>query len=96
MRRAIYCTTVPKKKAIATETKIARITDKALSVFSNCPNSKEWSPAIFMIDNANVPPKSSNTKETVVDVGIPNELNMSRSTTSVSMTAMRIHIISVK
>ena len=97
MRREIYCTTLPKKKAIATERKMARITVKALSVFSKSPNCKApLELAILTSDRATVPPSNSNTSETVVDVGIPNELKISSSTTSVNMTASRIHIISEK
>ena len=43
-----------------------------------------------------VPPSNSKTSETVVLVGIPSELNTSRRMTSVSMTAMKIHMISSK
>ena len=81
---------------MATETKIAKMTESALSVFSKSPKLRVWSPIILMIARAKVPPKSSNTIDTVVEVGIPNELNTSRSTTSVSITARRIHIISEK
>ena len=93
----MYCTTEPKKKAIATDRNIAKITVNALSVFSRSPNCKapsEW--AILIRASATVPPKSSNTRETVVEVGIPNELNTSNRTTSVSITANRMHIISEK
>ncbi len=87
----------PKKKAIATERKMASITVKALSVFSRSPN---WSAplelAILINEIATVPPNNSNTSETVVEVGIPRELKISSNTTSVSMTASKIHIISEK
>ena len=58
----------PKKKAIATERKMASITVKALSVFSRSPN---WSAplelAILINEIATVPPNNSNTSETVYD-----------------------------
>jgi len=95
--RERYCTKVPKKKAIATETKIARITVRALSVLSKSPNCKAPSVLMILISaNATVPPNNSKTSETVVEVGIPSELKMSSNTTSVSITATRIHMISEK
>ena len=44
-------------------------------------------PATFNIVKAKAAPKSSNTIETVVDVGIPKELKMSSNTMSVTITA---------
>ncbi len=38
----------------------------------------------------NVAPSSSNTIDTVVDVGIPRELNMSSNIMSVTITAMNM------
>ena len=40
--------------------------------------------------------KNSKTIDTVVEVGIPNELKTSSSTTSVTMTARKMHIKSLK
>ena len=40
----------------------------------------------------NVPPRSSKTRDIVVDVGIPKLLNMSRIMTSVTITAKKIVI----
>ena len=90
----MYCTTVPATKAIATERKMAIITESAFSVFIMSPRLSipVSSPIIFRIARTNVPPSSSNTIETVVEVGSPNVLNMSSSTTSVTITARKIHI----
>jgi len=72
------------------------MTDKAFSVFSRSakPNMPVSSPAILMRANTKVPPSSSNTIDTVVEVGIPKELKMSSKTTSVTITARKIHISS--
>ena len=43
-----------------------------------------------------VPPSNSKTSDTVVDVGIPNVLNMSSTMTSVTITARNIVITSSK
>ena len=45
------------------------------------------SEAILIITKANDAPSSSNTIDTVVEVGIPNVLKASSSTMSVTMTA---------
>ena len=95
-KREIYCTTNPKKKAIATERKIARMTVSALSVFIKSPSDCVGSLAIFTKEYATVPPSNSKTMDTVVDVGIPSELKISSKTTSVSITATRMHMISLK
>ena len=93
----MYCTTIPKKKAIATERNIASMTVNALSVLSSSPScNAPPEPAILTMAMATVPPRSSNTKETVVEVGMPSELNTSKRTTSVSITASSMHIISEK
>ena len=86
----------PKKKATATDTKMAIITDNALSVFRRSENANDGSADIFRRAMANVPPSSSNTKDTVVEVGIPKVLNMSRTITSVTITARNITITSWK
>ena len=49
---------------------------------------------ILMTAMAVAPPKSSNTMETVVLVGKPKELKMSRIMTSVQTTAKKTHITS--
>ena len=77
---------------------MAKITDNALSVFSksakvNKPLSSEM---IFSIERMNVPPNSSNTIDTVVEVGMPSVLNTSSNTTSVTITARKIHKRSLK
>ena len=53
-------------------------------------------PRVLTKARANVPPSSSKTIDTVVDVGRPMVLNTSSSTTSVSITARRMHISSSK
>ena len=88
---------VPKVKAIATETNMAKITDKAFYVLINTPKLK--SPLICMILNnerANAPPNNSKTIETVVDVGIPKKLKVSSKITSVIITPIKMAIISTK
>ena len=93
-RRERYCTNVPKKKATATERKIPKMTDNAFSVFSRSanPSIPVSSPAILIRARTKVPPNSSNTMDTVVEVGIPKELKISNRTTSVTITARKIHI----
>ena len=86
------CTTVPKKKAIATERKIPRITDRAFSVLRSSLKPRSAPPAIFIRATTNVAQSSSNTMETVVDVGIPSELKMSRRMMSVTITAMKMQM----
>ena len=87
---------MPKKNAMATDTNIAMMTCNALSVLMSWPMEYSPSPIVFTSARANVPPSSSNTIETVVDVGRPIVLNTSSSTTSVSITARRMHISSSK
>ena len=83
---------------MATDKKIPKITDKAFSVFINSakPKVPVSSNAIFSKARINVPPSNSKTIDTVVEVGIPNELKTSSSTTSVTMTARKMHIKSLK
>ena len=82
------------KKAMATLTKMAMMTLSALSLFSR--SSKVRLPSAFIFSRArmNVPPRSSNTSETVVEVGRPRVLNMSRMITSVTITARKMVITS--
>ena len=54
----------------------------------------DGSAAILSMARMNVPPSSSNTSETVVDVGRPSVLNTSRMTTSVTITARKMVITS--
>ena len=91
---AIYWTTVPKKKAIATDTKIAIIIDSALPVFIISIMLTPWSENDLTRAIANVPPRSSNTIDTVVDVGRPRVLNTSRRMTSDIITARKMNITS--
>ena len=76
---------------------MAMMTDSALSVLIRSPRPKSpLLPYTLINARANVPPNSSNTMETVVEVGIPMVLNTSSKTTSVSMTASRMVMISAK
>ena len=54
--------------------------------------SRMPSSAILIRARTKVPPNSSNTMDTVVEVGIPKELKISNRTTSVTITARKIHI----
>ena len=81
---------------MATDTNIAMMTDNALSVLIRSPSPRVSLPYTLISARANVPPNNSKTMDTVVDVGIPMVLNTSNSTTSVSITANRIHMISAK
>ena len=96
MSRDTYCTKVPVINATATDRNIPNITDKAFSVFIMSPSESipVSSPTIRIIANINVPPNNSNTIDTVVDVGSPNVLKMSSRTTSVTITASRMHMMS--
>ena len=87
----------PAENARATDTKMAKITDSAFAVLISCP--REYIPSdltILRIDMANVPPRRSNTIDTVVDVGIPKVLNTSRRITSVSIMPTQMAMISSK
>ena len=81
---------------MATETKMAIMTDRALSVLIRSPSPSVSLLFTLMSARANVPPSSSNTIDTVVEVGIPIVLKTSSKTTSVSITASRMHMISAK
>ena len=83
---------MPKKNAIATERKIPRMTDNAFSVFRRSLKPRSLPPVIFISATTNVAPSSSNTIDTVVDVGIPSELNTSSRMMSVTMTAMKMQM----
>ena len=87
---------IPKKKAMATDKKMLRITVNALSELSRSPSDKApvESPMILMMERTNAPPKSSNTIETVVEVGKPNELKMSSRIMSVIIMAVKMHMTS--
>ena len=69
---------VPKVKAIATETNMAKITDNAFSVLINIPKVKSVLPFNILInERAKAPPSSSKTIETVVEVAFQKKLNVS-------------------
>ncbi len=93
IERARNCTTVPNTNAMATDRNIPRITDSALPVLSSSETpSAPGSPHILISAITNAAPSSSKTIDTVVEVGIPSELNTSRRMMSVTITAMKIHI----
>ena len=98
--RASHCVMKPKTKAMATLRKMPMMTLMAFSVLMRSPNVSRWpaesvAPCMILTKAmANAPPSNSNTILTVVDVGIPMLLNTSSSNTSVSMTAMKMHITS--
>jgi len=94
MSRETHITITPKKKAMATDTKIAIITLSALLLLSRSVKASDGSLPILKRARMNVAPRSSNTSDTVVEVGIPSVLNMSRITTSVTITARNIVITS--
>ena len=75
---------------------MAMMTDNALLELRRSDISRLPSVDILRSAKTNVPPKSSNTNDTVVDVGIPRELNTSRTITSVTITARKSIITSLK
>ena len=80
---------------MATLRKMPIITLSALSVLMS--SAYVWpASVILLMASAVLPPKSPNTIETVVDVGMPNVLKMSRRITSVAATARKMHITSSK
>ena len=84
---------VPKTNAIATDRKIPIITERAFSVLSKSSNPR--APAdcdTFTTATTKVAPSSSNTIDTVVEVGMPKELNTSSKMMSVTITAIKMQI----
>ena len=92
--RDSHITATPVKKAMATLTKMAMITLSALSLLSSASKVRLGSACILSRARINVPPRSSNTSDTVVEVGSPSVLNMSSTMTSVTMTARKMVITS--
>ena len=92
------CIIAPTENAIKTESKIPKIISVALSVLIYSPSCKSESLLleIFIIDITTAAPKSSNTIDTVVEVGIPRLLKISSSMISVIITAINMIIISLK
>ena len=84
--------------ATTTESNIPDIIASALSELIYSPKSAAVCPNSFILimDIATADPKSSNTIDTVVDVGKPSVLKTSSKTTSVSITARNMIIISEK
>ena len=80
---------------MATLRNIPSITEMAFSVFTRSPRERGTPaasvapPAIFIKARAQVPPSSSKTIETVVEVGNPIVLKISSKTTSVTITARK-------
>ncbi len=86
-------------KATMTERNIPEMMSTAFSVLMYWDRlARVWSSAtmIFMMAMATAAPNSSNTMETVVDVGMPKVLKKSSNSTSVTMTAMKMIMISSK
>ncbi len=97
IRRVMYCTREPKKKATATERKMAIMTVRALSVLmKSAIGVLESSAIILTAARVKEAPRSSKTRLTVVDVGSPSELKMSRRMMSATMTARKMLISSAK
>src|SRR5699024_8546086 len=91
-------TKAPMLKAIKMDKKIPVITSVALAVLIYCHTVATDSPfaAILIKDIITAAPKSSNTIDTVVEVGRPSVLKKSRSSTSAIITAIKIIITSLK
>ena len=87
---------IPTTKAIATDTKIAIIIVNALLVFIISPIFISGCPEVFINAIATVPPISAKTMETVVEVGSPRVLKISRRTILDAMTAKNMNITSSK
>ena len=98
MMREIYIITVPATKANIMDARMPVIISRVLSVFIYwLSRLKELSLLdIFIAATATEAPNSSNTSETVVDVGRPKVLKKSINTMSVIITAMKMIIISEK
>ena len=94
--RESHITAVPKKKAIATDTKMAMMTLSALLEFIRSVIMSDGSAFILKSARMKVAPRSSKTSDTVVEVGMPRVLKMSSTTTSVTITASNIVITSAK
>ena len=82
----------PKTKATTTEAKMLVTMSRAFLELMRSAMSRLGSCATFSVAMVNVPPNSSNTSDTVVEVGMPIVLNTSRTMTSVTITARKIVI----
>ena len=91
-----HCTTEPKKKATATERKMAMMTCSALEVFSICKTCRLGSSKPLSIAIQKAAPRSSKTMETVVEVGSPKVLKMLIKMMSVTTAARQMVITSWK
>ena len=94
--RLSHITTMPMTKEMATETKMAMITCRALSELSRSAYSSVGSPITLSSASIAVPPSSSKTSETVVEVGMPSVLKASSTMMSVTITASMMVITSWK
>ena len=94
-RRVIHITIYPNTNAIATDRNIPSIIDSALSVFISCAYVRSLLFISLTMARAVLPPSSSNTIDTVDDVGMPKVLNMSSSITSLTPTARNMQITSL-
>lgn len=88
--RATHWTTTPQTKAMATLTKMAMMTLRALSLLRSMSSDNDGSVIIFRTAMAKVPPSSPKTSDTVEEVGRPSVLNMSSTITFVTITARKM------
>jgi len=88
----------PTVNAINTDSKIPVMMARAFSELMYSESSRMEPPMllIFTTETATAEPSNSKTMETVVEVGIPNVLNMSSIITSVIITARKMTMISEK
>ena len=92
----IHCTTEPKKKATATERKMAMMTCRALEAFSISSTWRLGSSKPLSIAIQKEAPRSSKTMETVVEVGSPSVLKMLIKMMSVTTAAKQMVMTSWK
>ena len=81
-----------------TEIKMPKLISEAFWTLMNCSRPPRPSPVSYSLSNeiTTAAPNSSNTTETVVDVGIPIELKKSSKRISVIRTARKMMMISSK
>ena len=94
----MYCTTVPATNATATEIRMPEmiVSDRELLMYSATSASDLPSASSVKAAAASAMPSNSNTIDTVVEVGRPSELKVSSRIMSVTITAKKITMISLK
>ncbi len=85
---------MPTIKAMATDRKMETITFSDSDELTRLLSSRLPSDHTFSVASMTVPPNSSKTSDTVVEVGMPSVLNTSSTITSVTMTARKTVITS--